>query len=113
MTLAGAIIGHLVGDYLLQTDEMAKEKKQDSFICGIHCFIWTICVMMMGNMPAQTAPLLFISHYVQDRTQIVRWYMNKIGQKEFLEGPCAPWSAIVVDNVFHLLAIYLIGIFCV
>ncbi len=30
------IYAHLIGDYLLQNDWMAKGKKQKSWICAIH-----------------------------------------------------------------------------
>ena len=102
-----AIIGHLVGDYLLQNDWMALNKKQSTLHCAIHCLIWTICVCLATQCtnPVIVA-ILFASHFLQDRTQVVAWYMDAVGQKSFRTGSCAPWSAIVVDNVFHILTIW-------
>ena len=39
-----ALVGHLIGDYLLQNDPMAAGKKQNPWICTVHCLVWTLCV---------------------------------------------------------------------
>lgn len=113
--MISAIIGHLVGDYLLQNDWMAMNKKTSSFHCSVHCATWTVCVLLalfIANepWPAWTALPLFLSHYAQDRTRIINWYMDTMGQKSFAQPPMGPWSVIVVDNVFHILAIWLLWI---
>lgn len=107
-----AIVGHLVGDYLLQNDWMALHKKQSSFRCAVHCALWTlaVCVAAGWHAPLVIA-LLFATHFAQDRTNVVAWWMDTVGQKSFRTGPCAPWSSIVVDNVWHIVAIALIARF--
>lgn len=46
------ILGHMIGDYLLQLDWVAINKKKKGFkglIVGIiHCIIWTISVYILG-----------------------------------------------------------------
>lgn len=115
-----ALVGHLVGDYLLQNDWMALNKKtaETDTACGVHCTIWTASVCLFAGWDNYYAILfLMITHMIQDRTNIVRWWMSLVGQDKFATGPCAPWSIIVVDNVWHILAIwfvdrmYLIGVF--
>lgn len=107
--LPGAIIGHLVGDYLLQNDWMAQGKKQSSFICAVHCLLWTLAVCVCGYVSDLAIMLvLFVTHFLQDRTNIIRVWMDFVGQKQFATGVLAPWSIIVVDNVWHLFTIYLL-----
>lgn len=101
-----AVIGHLVGDYILQNDWMALNKKQSSFHCFVHCAIWTACVCLFGGFGIVAAAILFVTHFIQDRTSIISWWMDLIGQKQFRTGICSPWSVIVVDNVWHLLTIW-------
>jgi hypothetical protein len=105
-----AIVGHLFGDYLLQNDWMALHKKQSAFRCAVHCAIWTlaVCVAASWWSPLVIA-LLFVTHFAQDHTNVVAWWMDTVGQKQFRTGPCAPWSSIVVDNVWHILALTLIA----
>lgn len=105
--LPAAIIGHLVGDYLLQNDWMALHKKSNSFRCGIHCALWTLAVCLFAGWHNWIITLiLFFTHFAQDRTNIINWWMDRIGQHQFRVGPCAPWSMIVVDNVWHIVTIW-------
>lgn len=107
MTLTCALIGHLVGDYLLQNDWMALHKKRNSFRCAVHVTLWTLSVCAFAGWwnPGVIA-FLWLTHFAQDRTNVVLWWMKAIGQEKFATGPCAPWSIIVVDNVWHIVAIY-------
>lgn len=107
MALAEAIVGHLVGDYLLQNDWQAIGKKRSSFVCAIHSALWAAAVCLLGQLGWVAALILFVEHFVQDRWQLIPWWMDLVGQKSFREN-LGPWSAIVVDNVFHILAIYLV-----
>jgi hypothetical protein len=106
--MISALVGHLVGDYLAQNDWMALNKKQSSGHCAVHCAVWTACVMLFAQWPFWTWVPLFWSHFLQDRTQIVAWYMDAVGQKSFRTGICAPWSSIVVDNVWHVVTLWIL-----
>jgi hypothetical protein len=111
-----AIIGHLVGDYLLQNDWMALNKKKPGIegllACMIHAMLWTASVCAFaGWWPFGTVHLawsfLMIAHFVQDRTGVVVWWMTRVNrQAKFVSGPCAPWSVIVVDNVWHIVSLW-------
>ncbi len=101
-----AIIGHLVGDYLLQTDWMALNKKHSTPICAVHCSVWTLSVCLFGGLGWMAAAVLFVTHFIQDRTTIIPWWMDHIGQSAFRSGPLAPWSVIIVDNVWHIVTIW-------
>lgn len=104
-----AIVGHLVGDYLLQTDWMAQNKKLQSWPCLVHCVIWTVCVCVFAGWGWLAAVFLFGCHFAQDRTQIVKWWMTLQwkSQTGFTQPPLAPWSLIVVDNVWHVVQMWI------
>jgi len=113
MSLLLAIIGHLVGDYLLQNDWMALNKKQNLAICAVHATIWTLSVALFSGWffyqnwtGALIGGVLYFTHLIQDHTNIVVWWMDAIGQHQFRTGPCAPWSIIVVDNVWHIVTLW-------
>jgi len=114
-TLTLAVVGHLVGDYLLQNDWMALNKKQRSFPCLVHCALWTTAVCVFtGWCSWQVISILFLTHFIQDRTQIIRFWMTRINrQPKFVEPPMAPWSLIVVDNVWHIVTIWAVWRFVV
>lgn len=107
-----AIIGHLVGDYLFQTDWMAGQKKapgaEGFAACLVHCVIWTTCVVLFAGWGAGAFWFLFACHFAQDRTQLVRWWMTLRwkNQTGFTQAPLSPWSLIVVDNVWHVVQLW-------
>lgn len=107
VVLVSALIGHLVGDYLLQNDWMALHKKANYWRCALHAAIWTgaVCLFAGWTNPF-VMTFLFSTHFLQDCSAIVARWMDAIGQHAFRTGPCAPWSAIAVDNVWHVVTIY-------
>lgn len=112
-TLTLAFLGHLVGDYVLQTDWMAENKKHKTLPCVIHCVVWAGCVIFFAGWGLIPFLLLFVAHYIQDRTYLVRQWMHLIGQDHFATGPYSPWGMVIIDNTFHLLQIWLIWKFLV
>lgn len=100
------LIGHLVGDYLVQNDWMAKRKKTETWPCLVHCTIYAAMIASFTGWPIWAVLLTFVLHFIQDRTRIINLFMELNGQSEFLKPPLGPWSIIVVDNCFHLLFLW-------
>lgn len=107
------ILGHMIGDYLFQSDWMAINKKAKGLkglvACVTHCFIWALSVYLLGFRDTSQYnvlifALLFLSHFVLDRTNFVKWYCNKT---RIMPNP-AVWKLIIVDNTLHLLMVYAI-----
>jgi|GEM_PF-1629559 len=118
------LIGHLFGDYILQNDWLANHKKQKNALgaiaCSIHCVLWSISVLLFTGWHCQTVRgnivlgiLLFASHYVIDRTNFVRWFMDKTKKFVMAREKGDFWSLIVVDNTIHLLCLWLIQKFVI
>lgn len=102
------LIGHLVGDYLLQTDYQAQNKKKPGlkglFACVIHCLLWTISVLIFtGWNTWLIAVLVFLSHIVLDRTYIIPWFLKIAGKERSF------WLIVGCDNVTHLVFLWLIA----
>lgn len=99
------IYAHLIGDYLLQNDWMAVNKKKSDLACLIHVGTYMIPFAFTG---ISVIPLLLIAiqHYLQDRTQFVAWFCRVTGKFQLEQGKF--WGHIIVDNVFHILWMYLI-----
>lgn len=109
-------VGHMVGDYLLQNDWMARNKAVSSFVCAVHVLMYGAamngCNLLSGNPSFDVAEMLLIvvPHYIIDRFRLARKYMGAIGQEAFATGPCAPWSVIVVDQALHAVCLGLFSI---
>jgi hypothetical protein len=109
----GLIVGHLVGDFLVQNDWMARNKTSRTPHCFVHCLFYTLAIWAFSFwwMPAWGLAVVFGTHFPIDRWRLARRYMVHIsGQKDFATGPLSPWSIIVVDQVFHLIVLFVVGI---
>jgi hypothetical protein len=112
------LILHGIGDYFLQTDYQALNKKKSGLFgikqCLIHCTTYSIPFFFFYNW--KVALVVFITHYIIDRTNLVAWllaYKNGIRTIENfgfgLERPFAIsiWLYIICDNLLHIICNHL------
>lgn len=109
------LVGHLVGDFLVQTDNMAKNKAQSWPWMLKHVGVYLAVIAAPVSVYALHHPLpawliavalLLIggTHIILDRRDLtVRW-MRLVGI-----SPDHPWLPIVVDQVFHLLVLAVVA----
>lgn len=119
------LLGHLVGDYLLQNNWMALNKKlhtlQGELACNVHCILYTVAVCSFTSWEFLWVFCVYASHYILDRTNIIDWYQRLIGsrslskfiveteeysQLRLLQGGFAAAVYIANDNTAHLLLMY-------
>jgi len=96
------IYAHMIGDYLLQNDWMAQQKKKSSFRCLVHVLSYMIPFLFCGLSWWQLVAIA-AQHYLIDRTNFVTWFMDFKGSHVFATNACFPWSVIVTDNILHIL----------
>jgi hypothetical protein len=96
------ICAHLIGDYIIQNDWMAQNKKKHFFPCLIHCLTYIIPFLFCHLSWLQLI-LIALQHYIIDRTTFVGWFLEVKGSKMFRDGPLSPWSGVVTDNILHIL----------
>jgi hypothetical protein len=105
----------LIGDFLVQTDSMAKYKSQSWYWMFVHiaAYMVTVTAVLVGyslnhRLPAWLAvgALLFIvgTHIILDRRGFTLWWMRLVGV-----SPEHPWLSIIVDQVFHLLTLAVVA----
>jgi hypothetical protein len=128
------LLGHLIGDYLLQTNWMALKKKSQTIPCLVHCSVWTACVCacLLPELIQLSIPriflvtvLIFLSHFWLDRFDLIEWWFRKIGSRSWREmtriydygkpslekQAMTAYTALVqtvADNTLHLAFVYLI-----
>ncbi len=126
------LLGHFVGDYLLQPLWMAKGKMENTTygagICALHSFIYTLVVAIFIGLfsdSVESFTIFFIishiSHYFIDRYSLGnlwlkliqgRWIDKRKLRHPILnreEGFSIGFSAIVyavVDNTWHILIMF-------
>lgn len=86
------IIGHLVGDFLLQNKYMAMNKSKSHWKCFIHCFLYTLAVGVFTYPYIHTWlwwGIVFLSHYPIDRWVLADKWLHLIqgrSLREFLKS---------------------------
>lgn len=107
----GLILGHLVGDYIVQNDWMAANKTSRTWPCLVHCACYTAAVAACSFwwFPLWAILLTGLIHFPIDRWRLARlWMVHVAGQRSFATGPLSPWSIIVVDNTLHLATLFIL-----
>jgi hypothetical protein len=108
------LVGHLVGDFLLQTDSMARYKAQSWGWMLKHVVLYVAVMAVVLGAYALSHPvplwmlglaLLFIgaTHIVLDRRGFTLRWMRLIGITSGLD-----WLIIVADQVFHVLVLVVV-----
>ncbi len=122
------LLGHLVGDYLLQNNWMALNKaKFDTkgwISCLVHCFIYTVTLCLFTwNFDFRWVLLIFSSHILIDKFGIVEWYLHNIkgrsikdcldmiefdlpGKGDTVQISITCFVYIVCDNTLHLVIMF-------
>jgi hypothetical protein len=109
------LVGHLVGDFLLQTDTMASFKVQSwpwmLRHVGLYMVVMTILVgayALSHSVPLWlvVVSLLWIAltHIGLDRRNFTQGWMRLVGI-----STDHPWLPIVADQVFHLLVLVVVA----
>ncbi|MDF9408619.1 MAG: hypothetical protein A4E52_02163 [Pelotomaculum sp. PtaB.Bin013] len=99
------LVGHMVGDFLLQTGWMAKKTINITSLLT-HCLVYTltiyIAVLPAGGLSLKAIIVIFASHIVLDHRKFVLFWVRRVNNAESL-----PWMNIVIDQCFHLLVLAL------
>ncbi len=113
-TFAWLVMGHLVGDWLLQNEWMARGKKQGVFTWAglMHFVVYTAVVMvalvLSGGREIEPAiliavcSLIFVSHWAIDALDVARRWMQAVLQTD------REAVRLAVDQLLHVLVLALL-----
>ena len=99
------LLGHLIGDFVLQTDQIAHNKVKLRKWNALHAAIVTVC-MLLFSLPfgVHVIGAVFVSgilHYYID------WYKPRISKRH----PLQPLVYFLLDQGVHISILYVISIF--
>jgi hypothetical protein len=122
------LLGHLLGDYLLQNKWMALTKSKNTLegwmAAIIHCCLYSLAVcFFMWNFDYIWFIVVFNSHFWIDKFALAERYKKIIGsstlkefvhrwdplitRKDIVEGGFASLTYTITDNTMHLLIMYI------
>lgn len=108
---AWLLIGHFVGDWMLQNDWMARNKRGRwwSFPCVVHCLIYSIVIVQAawigsrGVIPLAQLGMIFVfillSHWIIDGFDLAGVWGRFINQTQ------SDYVRIVVDQTMHMIVL--------
>ena len=114
-TFTWLIIGHLVGDWLLQNDWMATDKRKGLLTSAgmTHFIIYTVITMgafwlaqgekIRGSLFLGLTLLVFVSHWLIDATSLVDYWIRVYRQSD------KAIMRIMVDQTLHLLVLAIVA----
>ncbi|MDA8096299.1 MAG: DUF3307 domain-containing protein [Clostridia bacterium] len=101
------LVGHLVGDFLLQTRWMADRKANAWAPLLAHSLLYTTAIAVFGYIGGGLSWLVLlvvlISHVILDRRGLVRFWVRYVNKADDLL-----WMRIVIDQIWHILVLALI-----
>jgi hypothetical protein len=109
------LVGHLVGDFMLQTDRMAAYKARYYRWLLRHVTVYMIIITIILVAYALTHPVpvwlfavawlfLLSTHIILDRRHFTLWWMRLVGLSSE-----QMWLNIVVDQVFHIITLAIVA----
>ncbi len=98
------VVAHMVGDYLLQNDWMARGKRINLLPCLVHVALYTASVALICRWFDWRLLVVAGTHFVMDH-----WGLATYWRRWFSHDQELPWI-ITADNAVHLLILYLLGV---
>ena len=116
------LILHLVGDYITQTDWMAREKTRRGLAAGAHAVVYSLPFLLLSPS-AMAFVVILLTHYLIDRYRLARyvifaknWITDQSLRWEWCKNTGYPsagfpnevppwlavWLMIIADNTMHL-----------
>ena len=117
--LIGVMFGHFVGDFFLQSRDMADNKYRSGWKgflwCSIHVFVYTFVVAVFTD---NFSPLfllgVYLPHWIVDRWSLAFHWMKLIGRDDLINNHDPQKTSfgviiyVVIDQTIHLGCLYIL-----
>ena len=111
MITADQLLAHAVGDYVLQSDWMARNKTSRTFVAAVHALCYALPFLLFSPTVAALAVIVG-SHLVIDRLRVagwLSWVKNGMPRPRTPTGYPAEradylvvWLVVITDNILHV-----------
>jgi hypothetical protein len=94
----------MIGDFLLQTEWMASNKRSSNLACGVHVLVYLL-PFLLTDLAGWQILLIGIPHFIQDRIGFGHWWVTTYKRMPAENQRYVPF---LVDQSLHLLSIELV-----
>lgn len=108
------LIVHLLGDFVLQNDWMAKNKNENTTVghlaCFVHCMFYCMPFYLAFSLSLPQILLVFSTHFVIDKYCLAKKWTSfyKIGSRLDVTNWLHVYLIFMVDMAMHLACNYII-----
>jgi len=102
------LICHLVGDYVLQTDWMARNKTSNLSVALVHALVYAAPFVLITGL-SWALLVIFGTHVIIDRYRLAslimrakQWTWRKRAHENSAPPEVSAMLMIVIDNTIHL-----------
>lgn len=100
------LVGHFVGDFILQTRWMAEKKAKELIPLIVHSVVYTITLalfaLLTNGLSWWGIGLIFFCHLILDQRAFIDFWAAKINGNTNID-----WLKITLDQSWHILIIAL------
>lgn len=100
------LVGHFVGDFILQTRWMAEKKAKEILPLITHSAVYTMAValfaLLAGGLSCWGICLIFICHVILDQRAFIDYWAAKVNGNTNID-----WLKITLDQSWHVLILAL------
>ncbi len=100
------LVGHFVGDFILQTRWMADRKAKEILPLFIHSAVYTITIALLAllanGLSWRGIGLIFVCHLILDQRGFIDYWAAKVNGNTNID-----WLKITLDQSWHILIIAL------
>lgn len=100
------LVGHFVGDYILQTRWMAEKKDQQFLPLVVHSIVYTAAIGLLALLACglswRSLVLIFVSHLVLDQRKFIDFWAAKVNGNTNIA-----WLKTTLDQSWHLVILAL------
>jgi hypothetical protein len=79
------VLGHLIGDFLLQNKWMAYRKGTNYFPCLVHCLLYTLSVCFLTSLSPYWILVVFLSHFPIDKWSLADKWLKLINGRSLTD----------------------------
>lgn len=97
------LVGHLIGDWLLQNDWMSKNKPKLGVAFVVHILVVSVSLSLVTGWWDYRGALALVSHALIDGLQLPRRWMAFYNQSPY------EWLRLVIDQAMHIISLYCIS----
>lgn len=102
------LMGHFLGDYVLQNDWMGINKSKSWLICSLHCVIYSLSIALLTWTLDWRLFVVFFQHLIFDKNRKLTQFLLSNHHFKWCTDREKMWLMFFYDNLTHLFTLHIL-----